>query len=140
MFVWLVSVEFDQLVGMLVDVFVLLFEWLGLYDYCMQLEWFDVLCDELFVVMLVEVVEEGVLVGKIVVLIGILLNFMCDEVKVMLEVVGVKVLGLVLKKIDYVVVGEEVGSKFVKVEELNVKVLDEVGMFVLLKKLVGDQV
>lgn len=38
-----------------------------------------------------------------------------DEVKVMIEVVGGKVVGFVLKKIDFVVVGEEVGFKLEKV-------------------------
>lgn len=64
-----------------------------------------------------------------VVLIGMLLNLMCDVVKEMFEVVGVKVVGLVLKKMDYVVVGVEVGSKFVKVEEFGIFVLDEDGLY-----------
>lgn len=39
--------------------------------------------------------------------------------------VGGKVFGFVFKKISYVVVGVEVGSKLVKVEELGIVIFDE---------------
>lgn len=40
---------------------------------------------------------------------------LCDDVKVWLVELGVKVVGSVLKKIDLVIVGEVVGFKLVKV-------------------------
>lgn len=40
---------------------------------------------------------------------------LCDDVKVWLVELGVKVVGSVLKKIDLVIVGEAVGFKLVKV-------------------------
>lgn len=39
----------------------------------------------------------------------------CDDVKVWLEVLGVKVFGSVFRKIVFVVVGIEVGFKLIKV-------------------------
>lgn len=52
---------------------------------------------------------------KIVVFIGKLIWLICEEVKEMIENFGGKVIGSVLKKIDIVVVGEDVGSKLIKV-------------------------
>jgi DNA ligase (NAD+) len=66
-------------------------------------------------------------------------NLTRDETKAMLEAAGAKVSGSVSKKTDYVVAGEDAGSKLAKAEELNVKVLDEAGMLALLKKPAGDQ-
>lgn len=55
---------------------------------------------------------DAVLLGLIVVLIGKLEWFKCLEVKSKFESLGVKVIGSVFKKIDFVVVGVDVGSKF----------------------------
>ncbi|MCB4778489.1 MAG: hypothetical protein LGB53_02520, partial [Sulfurovum sp.] len=47
------------------------------------------------------------------------------EVKEMLEKLGAKVSGSVSKKTDYVIYGEDAGSKLVKAEKLGVKTLTE---------------
>jgi DNA ligase (NAD+) len=135
----LVGVESDQLAGLPADVSVSLLEWLGSHDHRTQLERLDALRDELLAAMPAEAAEEGVLAGKTVVLTGTLPNLTRDEAKAMLEAAGAKVSGSVSKKTDYVVAGEEAGSKLAKAEELNVKVLDEAGMLALLKKPAGDQ-
>lgn len=135
----LASVESDQLAGLPADVSASLLEWLGSHDHRTQLERLDALRDELLAAMPAEAAEEGVLAGKTVVLTGTLPNLTRDEAKAMLEAAGAKVSGSVSKKTDYVVAGEEAGSKLAKAEELNVKVLDEAGMLALLKKPAGDQ-
>jgi DNA ligase (NAD+) len=48
-----------------------------------------------------------------------------DEAKEKLRMLGASVSGSVSKKTDYVVAGEEAGSKLDKAEELGVKVLSE---------------
>jgi DNA ligase (NAD+) len=48
-----------------------------------------------------------------------------DEARAMIEAKGHKVSGSVSKKTDYLVAGEESGSKLAKANELGVKVLDE---------------
>ena len=48
-----------------------------------------------------------------------------DEAKARLQALGAKVTGSVSAKTDYVVAGEEPGSKLDKAHALNVAVLDE---------------
>ncbi|PUB77788.1 MAG: hypothetical protein DBP01_18565, partial [gamma proteobacterium symbiont of Ctena orbiculata] len=51
-----------------------------------------------------------------------------DEVKQMLQSLGAKVTGSVSKKTDYLLAGEEAGSKLVKAEKLGVAILDEAAL------------
>jgi len=67
----------------------------------------------------------GPFAGKIVVLTGTLAALTRDEAKERIEAAGGKVTGSVSKKTDYVVAGEEAGSKLDKAKELGVAVLDE---------------
>jgi DNA ligase (NAD+) len=63
--------------------------------------------------------------GKQFVLTGKLAGFSRDEAKRMIEERGGRVTGSVTKKTDFVVAGEDPGSKLDKAGQLNVKVLDE---------------
>lgn len=63
--------------------------------------------------------------GKTVVVTGTLNNYSRGEIKSKLEILGAKVSGSVSKKTDYVIAGEEAGSKLIKANELGVKVLTE---------------
>ena len=63
--------------------------------------------------------------GKTVVVTGTLKNYSRGEIKSKLEVLGAKVSGSVSKKTDYVIAGEEAGSKLAKANDLGVKVLTE---------------
>lgn len=66
-----------------------------------------------------------VFAGKIFVLTGALSAFSRDEAKRLIEERGGKVSGSVSKKTDFVLAGEEAGSKLDKAKELGVKVIDE---------------
>lgn len=63
--------------------------------------------------------------GKTVVVTGTLNNYSRGEIKAKLELLGAKVSGSVSKKTDFVIAGEEAGSKLKKAIELGVKVLNE---------------
>ena len=72
------------------------------------------------------------LAGKTFVLTGTFPTLKREEAKEMLEAVGAKVAGSVSRKTDYVVAGEEAGSKLDKARELGVAVIDEAAMLALL--------
>ncbi|MBZ5678637.1 MAG: NAD-dependent DNA ligase LigA [Acidobacteriia bacterium] len=65
------------------------------------------------------------LAGKTFVLTGTLAKYTRDEAKKMIEDAGGKVTGSVSKKTDYVVAGEDAGSKLDKAKDLGVNVIDE---------------
>lgn len=71
--------------------------------------------------------------GKTFVLTGTLPTLGRDEARDLIEKAGGKVSGSVSKKTDYVVAGEEAGSKLAKAQELGVPVIDEEA----LRKLLG---
>src|SRR5437868_1361103 len=73
------------------------------------------------------------LVGKTFVLTGTLNHLTRDEAKKIIEDAGGRVSGSVSKKTDFVVAGEDAGSKLDKAKELGVAVIDEDEM----KKLAG---
>ena len=66
-----------------------------------------------------------VLKGLTFVVTGTLAHYKRDDIKNLLETLGGKVAGSVSKKTDYVVYGEEAGSKLEKALSLGVKTLDE---------------
>lgn len=94
-------------------------------DWCKILKDVQVYVDKLVDKVFVGSVDECFLEGEIWVFIGILVCFICDQVKQYLEVLGVKVFGSVFGKIVRVVVGEFVGFKLDKVCSFDVEVIDE---------------
>ncbi|MBE6907464.1 MAG: NAD-dependent DNA ligase LigA [Ruminococcaceae bacterium] len=73
------------------------------------------------------------LTGKTFVLTGTLPTLSRSEAKEKIEAAGGKVSGSVSKKTDYVVAGEEAGSKLARAEALGVTVIGESGLLELLK-------
>lgn len=78
-------------------------------------------------------VAEQTLEGLTIVVTGGLEGFTRDSVKEAIISRGGKASGSVSKKTDYVVVGENAGSKATKAEELGLRILDEAGFVRLLE-------
>lgn len=81
-----------------------------------------------------EVTEDSAFTNKTVVVTGTLKNYSRNEIKEKLEALGAKVSGSVSKKTDYVLAGEEAGSKYDKAVELGVKILREEEFEELIKR------
>jgi DNA ligase (NAD+) len=75
---------------------------------------------------------EGPLVGKTLVLTGTLPNLTRPDATARIEAAGGKVTGSVSKKTDYVVAGDDPGTKLTKAQELGTEILDEDGLLELL--------
>ena len=75
----------------------------------------------------------GVLAGKTLVLTGTLPALTRDDATDLIVAAGGKVSGSVSKKTDYVVAGEEAGTKLAKAEQLGIPILDETGLRELLR-------
>ena len=76
--------------------------------------------------------SSGTFSGKTVVLTGTLTRFTREQAREEVERRGGKVSGSVSRKTDFVVAGEEAGSKLEKARSLGVRVLDEAAFAVLL--------
>ncbi|MFS8118584.1 MAG: BRCT domain-containing protein, partial [Microcoleus sp.] len=74
-------------------------------------------------------------VGKTFVLTGTLPTLKRDEAKDLIVKAGGKVTGSVSAKTDYVIVGEDAGSKLEKAQSLGIKILSEAELLELLLKL-----
>ena len=70
-------------------------------------------------------IEDGRFRGKIFVLTGTLPNLSRKEAAALIEKLGGKVSASVSKKTDYVVAGEEAGSKLTKANQLGIQILTE---------------
>lgn len=73
----------------------------------------------------IQEVVENPFNGKTVVVTGSLKEFSRNEIKEKLENLGAKVSGSVSKKTDFVIVGEDPGSKYDKAVELGIKIISE---------------
>lgn len=78
-------------------------------------------------------IKENPFEGKTVVVTGSLKGYSRNEIKEKLESLGAKVSGSVSKKTDYVIAGEEAGSKYDKAKELNIPILNEEEFEVILQ-------
>jgi DNA ligase (NAD+) len=80
-----------------------------------------------------KVKEKGKLAGKTFLFTGTLKTFGRDEARNLVESMGGMTASSISKKVDFVVVGEDPGSKFDKAKELGIKTLTEEEF----KKLIG---
>jgi DNA ligase (NAD+) len=80
---------------------------------------------------------EGPLAGKTFVLTGTLPDLTREQASERIVAAGGRVTSGVSKKTDYVVAGENAGSKLTKAESLGVPVLDEPGLLGLLDGAAG---
>ena len=71
--------------------------------------------------------------GLTFVLTGTLSDFTRDEASAIIESFGGKASSSVSKKTSYVVAGEAAGSKLTKAQTLGIPVLDEAGLYQLIK-------
>ncbi len=69
--------------------------------------------------------------GKQFVLTGTLPNMKREEAKAFIEERGGRVTGSVSKKTDYVVAGQEAGSKLLRAQELGIQIIDEAQLLAL---------
>jgi DNA ligase (NAD+) len=79
--------------------------------------------------------EGGPLEGKTIVLTGTLPELTREQAAAMVKGAGGKIVNSVSKKTDYVVAGENPGTKLAKAESLGTEVIDEAGLLALLKGL-----
>jgi DNA ligase (NAD+) len=77
--------------------------------------------------------EKGKLAGKVIVFTGALQGFERDEARNLVESMGGTTASSISKKVDFVVVGEDPGSKLDKAKELGIKILTEAEF----KKMIG---
>jgi DNA ligase (NAD+) len=83
--------------------------------------------------------DAGPLAGRTLVLTGTLPTLAREEAKALIEAAGGKVAGSVSKKTDFVVAGEEAGTKLAKARELSVPVIDEAGLLQLVARPAGKE-
>jgi DNA ligase (NAD+) len=69
--------------------------------------------------------KNGRLSEKIVVITGKLSNYSRDQLKNILENNGAKVQNSLSKKTNYLIVGEDAGSKLIKAKELNIEIIND---------------
>lgn len=90
-----------------------------------NLDLIDDLKSEITVEDYIKVTTDSVISGKTVVFTGKLVKMGREEAKAKAESLGAKVAGSVSKNTDFVVAGEDAGSKLKKAHELGVKVVSE---------------
>jgi DNA ligase (NAD+) len=87
-----------------------------------------------FAIQRAEAVADAPLAGKTFVITGTLPSMSRDEAKALIERHGGKVTGSVSQKTDYLLAGENAGSKMSKAEQLGVPIVDEAGLKRLLER------
>ena len=69
--------------------------------------------------------QTGKLHGKLFVITGSLAGMPREDAKLKIQILGGKTSESISKEVDYLVVGEEPGSKLTKAQKLGIKILEE---------------
>jgi DNA ligase (NAD+) len=78
--------------------------------------------------------QSDVLAGKTFVVTGTLTRFTREEIQSLIQANGGKPAGSVSRKTDYVIAGENAGSKLDKAQKLGVPVIDENAFVAMIEK------
>ena len=73
----------------------------------------------------IEIEEDSIFTDKVVVITGSIEGLNRKEIKAFVERMGGKVTGSVSKNTDYVIVGEDPGSKYTRAVELEIEIINE---------------
>ena len=117
--------------GLPADVNAALLRWLDDTANRNSLSILALLCDDLLASLPESSDVEGQLAGKTFVLTGTLPTLSRDQAAAMIAAAGGKVSGSVSKKTDYLLAGEEAGSKLAKAQELGITILTEADLLQL---------
>ena len=77
--------------------------------------------------------KETIFNHKNVLVTGTLENYKRDEIKELLDNLGANVVGSVSKKLDFLIVGTEPGSKLEKAQNLGIRIIYEEELLTLLE-------
>ena len=80
----------------------------------------------------IKIENNSILANKSIIFTGTLENMTRSEAKKKAEDLGMKVVGSISKKTDFVIVGKDSGSKLKKAQDLGLKILNEEEWFQLI--------
>ena len=81
-----------------------------------------------------QIIKESTLSGKKFVVTGSLVQFNRSEIKQKIELHDAQLSSSISKKTDFLIIGENPGSKFEKAKKMNIKIINEKQFLKMLEK------